>query len=192
VAIFLQEQGEGSSSTGRDRGPGQDDLVAASTASGGGADVGATVRVAATIARAGGSTGGTLGGAGAWGRDIETTRVGVVGGQQQLQGVDTGLGICGHGPDQVTDTLGAIDGTDLLDIERVIDVVRVHEIDFCGRGCGRGQGGRGGAGHGPGKGLVGACSVRNTFTHGLSERDVVQGSGCGGHGDSDEGKTSED
>lgn len=74
------------------------------------------------------------------GRNVKPTGVSIIGSQQQLERINTRLGIGGDGPDQVTDRLGAIDSTDLLDIECVIDVVGVHEIDFGGRGGGRDEG----------------------------------------------------
>ncbi|KAI9238270.1 MAG: hypothetical protein BYD32DRAFT_414185 [Podila humilis] len=127
---------------------------------------------------------GPLGRAGTGRGDVEAARVGVVGGQQQLQSIDTGLGVRGHGPDQVTDGFGAVNGAHLLDIEGVVDVVRIHEINLDGCGGRREELGGRDTGHGPGEGLVRASLVRDAVAYGLGERDVLERGGgtAGGSG----------
>ncbi|KAI7823200.1 hypothetical protein BC939DRAFT_452115 [Gamsiella multidivaricata] len=108
-------------------------------------------------------------------RDIEPPRIRVVRLEKQLQRIHTGLRIRRHRPDQVPDRLCTIDRTNLLHIERVVNIVRVHKVDLGRVRRRRRQRRRRRAGHRPGKRLGRSRNVRDTITHGLRERDMVEG-----------------
>ncbi|KAI8356415.1 hypothetical protein B0O80DRAFT_447417, partial [Mortierella sp. GBAus27b] len=181
---FLEEHGSGGGDsegdTGEDGGQGAGSALAASAATSAATGASGRCGVAATSASASG-------------HDLEVSRVGSSGAQDDLEGIvgDTVSLLWGNSPLGVALVLCAVDGGDIGDEESTVGVVRVDKVDLSGSWGGRGRVARYADPLPREDGLL-TSLVGNAVTDGACEESVVGGAGgLGSNGSGNGGQDGE-